>query len=155
MDWVFVALLGAAVIHVFEEYVYPGGFSDALKNLNPKAAHLVTPRFNVIVNGLFLLLCVAGAIVGTTGLVLSLSVASLVLINAGLHIRGSIVARRYYPGTISAALLYVPIAVYAYALFLSSGQFTWLEAIQAILLGALYMAVPMTYILSAQLGIRK
>jgi len=155
MDWIFVALLGAAVIHVFEEYVYPGGFSDALKNLNPKAAHLVTPRFNVIINGLFLLLCFASAIVGTTSLVFSLSVVSLVFINAGLHIRGTIVARRYYPGAISAALLYVPLAIYAYSLFLSTGQLTWVEAVQAILLGALYMAVPMTYILSVQLAKHK
>ena len=151
MDWIFVALLGAAVIHILEEYVYPGGFSDALKYLNPKAAHLITPRFNVIINGLFLLLCLTGAVVGTTSLVFSLSVASLVFFNAGLHIRGSIVARRYYPGAISAGLLYVPLAVYAYSLFLFSGQLTWLEAMQAVLLGALYMAVPMSYILSVQL----
>lgn len=146
MDWVFGAVVGAAVVHIFEEYVYPGGFSDVLKRLNPKSAHLVTPGFNVIVNGLFLLLCVTGAIVGRKNLVFSLSVASLLFVNASMHIQGTIRAKRYYPGVISGMLLYMPLSIYAYYLFATSRQLTLLEGILSGLLGILYMAVPVTYI---------
>jgi len=52
-NWVFIVLTGAAVIHIFEEYVYPGGFQDALKRLLPRAKHLFTQKFHVGVNGFF------------------------------------------------------------------------------------------------------
>jgi hypothetical protein len=51
-DWVFVALLAAAVLHILEEYVYPGGFPEGIKRLLPRATHLFTPRFHWVVNGL-------------------------------------------------------------------------------------------------------
>jgi hypothetical protein len=148
--WIFAAVLAAAVIHIFEEYVYPGGFGRALESLIPKGAHLFTLRFHVLVNGLFLLLCFSSLLIGTANLVLSLSVFSLVFINGVLHIRGSVVTRAYYPGVISGTLLYIPLAVYAYRVFLTAGRLTWLECIASILLGALYMAVPMCYVLLQQ-----
>jgi len=146
-SWIFAAVLGAAVVHIFEEYVYPGGFPDALQRLLPGARHLLTPRFHIVVNGLFLLLCVCSVMIGKGNLVLSLSVFGLVLANALLHIRGAIVTRRYYPGVISGTLIYIPLAVYAYSVFLSSGQLTWVEGGLSVLLGGLYMAGLMGYVL--------
>jgi hypothetical protein len=148
--WIFTAVLGAAVIHIFEEYVYPAGFRRALERLIPRGAHLFTLWFHVLVNGLFLLLCLGSVLIGTANLVLSLSVFSLVFINGVLHIRGSFVTRAYYPGVISGTLLYIPLTVYAYRVFLVSGRLTWLEFIASILLGALYMGVPMGYVLLQQ-----
>jgi hypothetical protein len=151
-DWVFAALLGAAAIHIFEEYVYPGGFSDALRNLLPRATPLLTPKFHFAVNGVFILLCLSSALIGKTNLVLSLSVFSLVFANAVLHIRGAIVTKRYYPGVISGALIYIPLAVYAYSVFLSSRQLTWLQAGLSFVLGVLYMGALMAYVLIQQVG---
>ena len=151
-DWIFAALLGAAAVHIFEEYVYPGGFPDGLEKLLPRATHLFTPRFHLAVNGLLLLLCLASALIGKASLVLSLSAFSLVFANAVLHIRGAIVTKRYYPGVVSGALLYIPLAIYAYSTFLVSGQLTWLQAGLSVLLGALYMAVLMGYVLFQQVG---
>lgn len=149
-DWVFVAPLGAAAVHIFEEYVYPGGFRDALRKLLPRAAHLSTSRFHLSVNGLFLLLCFASALIGKTNLVLSLSVFSLVFVSAVLHIRGAIVTKRYDPGVVSGALVYIPLAVYAYYVFLSSGRLTWPQAGLSFLVGVLYMGVLMIYVLVQQ-----
>lgn len=146
-DWIFVALVSAAIIHILEEYAYPGGFADALKNLLPKSAHLLTPRFHVFVNGVFLLLCLGSALIGRANLVFSLSVFSLVFVNAILHLRGSIVTKGYYPGVISGILLYIPLAVYSYWKFLGSGQLNWLECVLSGLLGMLYMATLMGYVL--------
>jgi hypothetical protein len=151
-DWVFAALVGAAVVHVFEEYVYPGGFPDGLAKLLPRATHLFTPKFHWVVNGLLFLLCLAGAFIGKSNLVLSLSVFGLVFANALLHIRGVIVTRKYYPGVISGALIYIPLAVYAYAVFLSSRQLTWLQGGLSFLLGVLYMGALMVYVLIQQVS---
>ncbi len=146
-NWIFVALLGAAAVHIFEEYVYPGGFPDALRKLLPRATPLLTPKFHLAVNGLFFLLCLSSAFIGKANLVLSLSVFSLVFANAVLHIRGAIITKRYYPGIISGALIYIPLVVYAYSVFLSSRQLTWLQAGLSFLLGVLYMGVLMAYVL--------
>ena len=151
-DWIFAALVGAAVVHVFEEYVYPGGFPDALEELLPRATHLFTPKFHVVVNGLLFVLCLASAFIGKANLVLSLSVFSLAFANAVLHIRGVIVTKKYYPGVISAALIYIPLMVYAYSLFLSSRQLTWLQAALSFLLGVLYMVALMVYVLIQQVS---
>ena len=149
-DWVFAALVCAAAVHIFEEYVYPGGFQDALRTLLPRATRLLTRKFHVRVNGLFFLLCLASAFIGKANLVLSLSVFSLVFANAVLHIRGAIVTKKYYPGVISGALIYIPLMVYAYSVFLSSRQLTLLQAGLSFLLGVLYMGALMVYVLIQQ-----
>jgi hypothetical protein len=151
-DWIFAALPGAAAVHIFEEYVYPGGFPDALRKLLSRATPLFTPRFHLAVNGLFFLLCLSSAFIGKANLVLSLSVFGLVFANAVLHIRGAIVTKRYYPGVISGVLIYIPLAVYAYFVFLSSRQLTWLQAGLSFLLGVLYMGALMAYVLIQQVS---
>jgi hypothetical protein len=151
-DWVFAARVGAAAVHVFEEYVYPGGFQDALEMLLPRATHLFTPKFHVVVNALLFVLGLAGAFIGKVNLVLSLSVFSLAFANAVLHIRGTIVTRKYYPGVISGALIYIPLMIYAYSLFLTSRQLTWLQAGLSFLLGVLYMGALMVYVLVQQVS---
>jgi len=151
-DWIFVALLGAAAVHIFEEYIYPGGFPEAFRKLLPRAAHLFTLKFHLVVNGLFLLLCLFSAFIGKANLVLSLSVFGLIFANAVLHIRGAIVGKRYYPGVISGALIYIPLMVYAYFVFLSSRQLTWLQAGLSFLLGVLYMGALMAYVLIQQVS---
>jgi hypothetical protein len=149
MDWIFTAFVGAAVVHVIEEFVYPGGFMDVLKRFYPQSTPFVTVRFAVIINGLFLLLCILAAIVGRNNLVFSLSVASLLFINVLMHTGATLRARSYTPGIVSSVLLYLPLSIYAYYLFISSGQMAWPEGIASGLLGILYQAVPVGYLLSS------
>lgn len=40
-EGIFVAVVGAAAVHIFEEYIYPGGFPDRLKDLLPRAAQFI------------------------------------------------------------------------------------------------------------------
>jgi hypothetical protein len=58
MDWVFAAFLAVSLLHMGEEYIYPGSFMDLMKRLNPRFAPRVTVRFAVIINSLQLLLCI-------------------------------------------------------------------------------------------------
>jgi hypothetical protein len=151
-DWIFIALPGAAVIHIFEEYVYPGGFPEAFRKLLPRAVHLFTPKFHLAVNSLFILLCLCSTFIGKANPVLSLSVFGLIFANALLHIRGAIVTKRYYPGVISGALIYIPLVIYAYGEFLSSQHLSWFQAGLSFLLGIMYMGVLMVYILIQQVS---
>ena len=131
MNWVFIAMVGAAVLHVLEEYVYPGGFADWMRRSNPRFAQLITARFAVIINGLFLVLCVVGAIAARTSPLLGLSVAGLLFVNGCMHLGGTMRARRYVPGVASGVLLYIPLALYAFSLSISSGLVSPREAILA------------------------
>ncbi len=151
-NWIFAGLVGAAIVHILEEYVYPGGFPDALSKLLPRATHLFTPKFHVVVNGLLLLLCLLSAFIGKSNLFLSTSVFGLVFANAVLHIRGAALARRYYPGVISAVVIYIPLTIYGYSVFLSSRQLTWPQACLSFLLGVLYMVALMVYVLTQQVS---
>lgn len=149
-DWIFISLPIVALLHIFEEYVYPGRFPEAIKKLIPRADHLFTKSFHIIVNTLFLLLCLVGVCIGKSNLIFSLSVFGLVFINALLHIRGAIVNKRYYPGLISSILLYIPLAVFAFYFFLSSRQLTWLHGIYSFMLGICWMGTLMVFVLSQQ-----
>ncbi len=146
MNWIFSAFVVAAVIHVLEEYAYPGGFSDWMRSLNPRFAPWITARFAVIINGLFLMLCVMGAVVASKSLVFSLSVASLLFFNGLTHLAGTIRAKRYAPGVVSGVLLYVPLSLYAFYLFASAGRLTLAGSAIAGLVGVLYQAVPIGYL---------
>jgi len=100
----------------------------------------------------FFLLCLASVFIGKANLMLSLSVFSLVFTNALLHIRGTIVTKKYYPGVISGSLIYIPLTVYVYSVFLSSRHLTWLQAALSFLLGVLYMGALMAFVLIRQAG---
>jgi hypothetical protein len=66
-----------------------------------------------------------------------------------MHIIGCIRVKGYAPGVITGALLYVPLSVYAYYLFISSGQLTLNGVIVTGVAGLLYQAVPVSYFVLA------
>jgi hypothetical protein len=149
MEWIFSAFLVVSMIHMGEEYFYPGGFMDIMKRLHPRFAPLVTVPMAVIINGLQLLLCLVAIAVGKNALVFSMSVAGLLFINGLMHIIGCVRIKGYVPGVITGGLLYIPLSVYAYDLFISSGQLTLNGVIVTGVLGILYQAVPISYFVLA------
>lgn len=154
VSWILWAFVGAAAIHVVEEFGYPGGFLETMRRFSARFAPAVTARLAVVVNGLFLLLCVTGAIVGDRSPFLDLSIASLLFFNTLMHIGGSIRARGYAPGLVSGILLYLPLSSYAVYLLITSGRLTFTESIVAGLLGVLYQAVPLGYLALSTIGQR-
>ncbi len=146
MDWVFSAFLAVSLVHMGEEYIYPGGFIDLMKRLNPRFAPLITVRFAVIINALQILLCIVALAVGRNNLAFSLSVAGLLFFNGLIHLVGSIRVKGYAPGVITGVVLYLPLSLCAYYLFWSAGQLTLFEGIASGLLGMLYQAVPISYL---------
>ena len=136
MRWVFWALAGSALVHVAEEYL--GDWVASVQQYIPG----VTWTQFAVVNVAFLILCGAGAMVGTARLTLALSVASLVLINAVIHIVGTLTLRQYSPGTFSSILLYIPLGLYAFYAAARCGQMSLGTGARAALLGVLWMTVP-------------
>jgi hypothetical protein len=146
MEWIFIAFFLVSVLHMGEEYFCPGGFMEVVKRLSPKFAPLVTVPMAVIINGLQLLLCFIAIVIGRKALAFSMSVAALLFINGLTHIMGCIRIHGYAPGVITGVALYLPLSVYAYHLFISSGRLGLKGVIVTAVLGLLYQAVPVSYL---------
>ena len=154
MHWVFWAMVGAAVVHVAEEYIF--GWIDFTRGLSERRASRLVGAVDLaaflVVNVLFVLLCLAGALVGLDQPVFSLSIAALLLINTVLHLISMAIARGYSPGSFSAVFLYLPLAVYAFLVADDAGKLSALTAMGAFLLGLLWMSFPigLSFIRSAR-----
>jgi hypothetical protein len=145
MEWVFSAFLVASIIHIGEEYFYPGGFMDVMKRLNPKFAPLVNAPVAIIINGLQLLLCIVAIVINTKALFFSMSMAGLLFINGLMHIMGCVRQKGYSPGVVTGVLLYLPLSAYAYYHFIISNQLMLDGVIVTGILGLLYQAIPIGY----------
>jgi hypothetical protein len=146
MGWIFIAFFASSVLHMIEEYFFPGGFMAIMKRFNPKFAPLVTVPMAVIINGLQLVLCVMAIAVWKNALIFGMSVAGLLFINGLAHIAGCFRIKGYAPGVVTGVLFYIPLSVYAYAYFSNSGQLTRKGLLISIVLGLLYQAVPIVYL---------
>jgi Sec-independent protein secretion pathway component TatC len=130
----------AAVLHIVEEFVWPGGFLEWYKAYRPEIAKSLTPRFIVIVNALLLFTTASAGFQGFSqnGVALWLTTASIELGNAGYHVLGTIRTKRYSPGVVTGVLLYVPISLYGYWFFVTNGLASHGTAAIALALGLLY-----------------
>jgi hypothetical protein len=146
MGWIFYTFIAAGVFHVLEEYFYPGGFPDFMQRISQSFSPFITTNFAIVMNGLFLVLCILSTVVGRSNLVFSLSIASLLVCNGLIHLMGSLRARRYTPGLITGLLLYIPLGIMAYIVFWRSGELPIMQGILSFLLGLAYQAVPVGYL---------
>ncbi len=129
----------SAFIHVVEEYKFGwvewanGFFSE------------ITVKQFMVINVLFIVLCVIAALIGKKHIVFSSSVFSLLLLNALVHIAPTIKQRTFSPGMVSAVFLFVPIGIMGYVNILSNNLLTIYQFMISILLGVLWMSVPFIY----------
>ena len=140
IHWLYGAPFGAASLHIVEEFVYPGGFADWDRRYRPDFRNTITPRFHVIVNGLLLVACYDVWAMRSVpiGVAVWLIVTTLLFANAVWHVVGSVKTRSYSPGVLTGLLLYVPLTVYGYVLFLRTGQASVPMAILAFAVGNSY-----------------
>ncbi|MEO6968340.1 MAG: HXXEE domain-containing protein [Rhodanobacteraceae bacterium] len=129
------------VLHVVEEFVWPGGFLAWHRSYRPALATSITPRFALIANAILL---GAAFLLGwygpdaSRGLSLWLILAALLAGNAVLHLAGVLKLRRYSPGIVTGVLLYLPLCIWGYAHFLGNGNATWRFALVSFALGISY-----------------
>ena len=132
----------AAGIHIFEEFVFPGGFKAWYHAYKPEIAPSISNRFLVIINSLLIAFSVLVALAGLAphgnAVAAWLTLAALLFSNAIFHIIGAVQTKRYSPGMISGIVLYIPLAAYGYAYFLQSGQASVGTALLAFAIGGSY-----------------
>jgi hypothetical protein len=145
MGWIFSAFFVASLVHMGEEYFYPGGFMDFMKRMNPAFAAHVTVPMAIIVNGLQLVLCIVVMIIEEKALTFSMSVAGLLFLNGLIHVGGCTRNKGYAPGVISAVLLYLPLSVFSYYHYITAGQLSWNGVIVSGVLAILFQLVPIAY----------
>jgi len=157
VSWLWWAPLGAAVLHIGEEFIYPGGFASWDRNYRSSIQTSITPRLHFVVNALLLGACVSVGLSGMPDGALvvggirlgspissSLSVAgwlilaALLLSNAIFHLVGSCQTKRVSPGVRTGLLLYVPLALVGYWYFIQTRQVSALAAGASALLGGSY-----------------
>ena len=127
--WMFPLAYG---LHIAEEYAFH--FTAYVANVS--GHHISNSQF-LFLNAAFWLLMVAVVVVVRAcpfQAWLVITLAAVLGINTAVHLLGSIVNATYSPGTVTAALLYVPLVVYALRRVLP--QVSRGLAIRAVALGA-------------------
>jgi Protein of unknown function with HXXEE motif len=140
VNWLFWAPLVAACLHIFEEFVYPGRFTDWYTRYKPHIRGSITKRFLVLVNVGLLILCYdVGALrASECGVPAWLGVMALLSANGVWHLKGMLATRSYSPGVLTGSLIYLPLAAYGYVYFLQSNQVSIVTAIAVFIVGASY-----------------
>jgi Protein of unknown function with HXXEE motif len=146
MVWLWWAPLGAAVLHITEEFFYPGGFAEWDRTYRPAIRKSITPRLHILINAALLVVCIQiGLLARTTnveartvGVAAWLTIAALLFSNAVFHILGTLRTRTRSPGVITAVALYIPLAVAGYWYFLHDRQASPVTALAAAVLGGTY-----------------
>ena len=145
-SWIFPSLFIAALLHVVEEYYVPGGFFDFVRRLGTGIAEQLTLPVAIVVNGLFLLLALLAAILWRDYPVPSLSIAGLLLVNALIHVAGSLRAKAYAPGLLTAVILYVPLSLAAFVIAAKESFVSTQGLVVAMALGFLYHILLLGYL---------
>lgn len=154
MAWLWWAPLVAALAHIFEEFVYPGGFADWDRAYRADIRSSITARLHLIVNAALVVACVSVGAAGSQAHAGSvrfhsaippryavaawLALAALLFSNAIFHAAGTLRTGRVSPGVWTGLLLYVPVAACGFWHFLSSGMTSLPTAIVAALAGGSY-----------------
>jgi hypothetical protein len=139
MDWLPWAPLGAASLHICEEFVYPGGFAAWYRRYRVDASR-ITKRFLVIINAALLVMCCNVALLGRTevGVAYWLLIAAVMCSNGCWHAWASYKSRGYSPGVVTGVMICMPLAVYGYGQFVRSGAASIGTALIAGMVGGSY-----------------
>ena len=139
-QWLPWAPLTAALAHILEEFVWPGGFMSWYRRYRGPSVQSITPRFLVIVNGILLAVCIDAALVTTTpfGVAYWIAVSAILASNGVWHLWVAFKGREYSPGMVTGLVFHIPLAVYGCIYFLSSGLVSNESAVIALLIGGSY-----------------
>ena len=136
-----ILLAAAVMLHVTEEFLYPGGFPEWYARLMPpKTVKKSNTGFLVWINTLMMCACAFALYFGSTlhGYSIWYYVAAIAAANACFHIWGVIKLKAYSPGVVTGTLLYIPLFVVGTIQLVSSGKLPLHRAILAIIVAVGY-----------------
>ncbi|MCE0494328.1 HXXEE domain-containing protein [Vibrio salinus] len=117
-----ILLAIAAMLHVTEEFIWPGGFIAWYRELCPPQEKGRGPEYLIWINTLMMWFIILAMYFGNTqtGASIWLGVATMLVINAGFHILGVIRLRKYSPGIVTAVCLYIPLFIIGISQYLTT-----------------------------------
>jgi len=136
---IFLLPLVASLLHVGEEFVWPGGFLAWHRRYRPELSRSITARNAMVLNAVLIAACIVLAGWGSmmsSGLSLWLVITSILAVNAVFHFLGMIRLRSYSPGVVTGVLVSVPLCLWGFQHVLSNGAVGPRMAIESLLLGA-------------------
>ena len=141
MPSIFLYLPALAIAaHLFEEFVWPGGFARWYREYPPGYSATVSTRFLVLINALFVGLALIPPVLGTTarGFAYWAVVALIAGANGLFHAAATARTRRYSPGVVTGVALYLPLASFGVAHLLRLRLASATTVVQAVLIAAAY-----------------
>jgi len=136
-----ILLTAAVMLHVTEEFLYPGGFPEWYARLiPPKTVKKSNTGFLVWINTLMMCACAFSLYFGNTpdGYSIWYYNAAIAAANACFHLWGVAKLKAYSPGEVTGTLLYIPIFVTGTMQLVGSGGLPVHKAIIAIAVGVGY-----------------
>jgi hypothetical protein len=130
----------AIAAHLFEEFVWPGGFPQWYRTYPPGYTATVTARFLLLVNAVFVGLALLPPLLGTTprGFAYWAVVAAIAGANGVFHLRATMRTGSYSPGVVTGLVLYLPLAVIGVAYLLRLHLVAITTVVQAALIAIAY-----------------
>ncbi|MFK5986624.1 MAG: HXXEE domain-containing protein [Pseudomonadota bacterium] len=129
----------AVMVHVAEEYKL--GWVAWANNFISG----ITVKQFMIVNMMFVMLCIVAAVLSRSSILFSSSIFSLLIINSLAHVVPTIKQKKYSPGLFSAVFLFIPIGLAGYASLLNKNLMSFDEFLISIMIGFLWMSVPFIF----------
>jgi hypothetical protein len=125
MDWLAWFPLVAACCHLIEEFVWPGGFVEWYRHYRENTTRITT-RMLVIVNVALIVACVNYALVANTrwGATALLGLCALLGSNGLWHAWASVKSHTVSPGVVTGILLYVPLMIVEFNVYLQARRVT-------------------------------
>ena len=141
MPTVFLWLPALAIAaHLFEEFVWPGGFARWYREYPPGYSAAVSTQFLVLINALFVALALIPPLLGATarGFAYWVVVALIAGANGLFHVTATLRTKRYSPGLVTGVALYLPLAILGTAQLLRLRLISTTTVLQAVLIAAAY-----------------
>lgn len=139
---VFWYLAAASGAHVVEEYLWPGGFLESAREIAPQAFEHASLPVIFGVNAAMILGCIRGSLMRKRNPVYGLSMASLLWVNALIHLGATMRARKYVPGLVTGLALYIPLSLRAFSSYARCEEYRKSVALRAAVTGLAYHSIP-------------
>jgi uncharacterized membrane protein len=107
-----IALAAAVMLHVTEEFLFPGGFPEWYDRVvPPRTTRKNKTGFLVWINTFMMCACAFALYFGSTprGYAVWYYVAAIAAANACFHLWGVFKLKAYSPGVVTGTLLYIPL----------------------------------------------
>ena len=131
--------------HVFEEFVFPGGFIQWMAVQNSQRLH--STYYYVAINGIGILTAMIPASIATNtvGYCVFIWLVTYMATNGLSHAIASGQTRRYCPGSVTGIFLFIPLLLVSYWAFFFAGLVNWqslaINAISAFVVGYYFITV--------------